>query len=147
MSDPTYKVWARIEREHDGEYEDVGEPVQLFSCDALANAARYTVIHDEQGAGGAFPGWTDAQIEASEMHDHTRTPEAFVALVAAMLIEGDCEEHQHNLQDCIEGDSGLDGMTVCCSEGCTAYAPVHQDGDTEALYELIATARQMEAKA
>ena len=69
----------------------------------------------------------------------------FISLVAAMLIEGDCEEHKHNLDTCrdrpAEQTEAETGEPECCNENCTAYAPSGSDQDVDALYELIAAAR------
>lgn len=89
-----------------------------------------------QGSGRAVA----SAMRAVRVHP---TPDTFVSLVANMLIDGDCMDHQHNRTDCLHPDTEERG---CCTEECRGCVPVHQDGDVEALYELIATARQIKER-
>ncbi len=67
----------------------------------------------------------------------------FVRLVARMTIRGDCEDHKHNLEACTDKREPDD--PVCCDVACTVHAPSGDDQDVDALYNLIALARRMEA--
>jgi len=146
MSDPRYKVWARIEREHAGEYEDIGEPVQLGSFETLVEANAWTVEHDEHGGLGAFLGWTVAQIEESEMHAHGPTAlEALIEIVESLDAGG--EQSRAFAQEIALGRSAIaangDGPDVI---GNVATDHYHASRAAERICEAEEEERRFEGK-